>query len=320
MSWLLRFMMVLIFNAAMVPAYAEENADFDAWLTQFKAQAARKGISEETLARALDGLTPDDTVIGLDRKQPESKITLEKYLKNTINARRINIGKNLLHEYADLLDTISDSYDVQPQYLLALWGIESDYGNHQGGFSVIRSLATLAYEGRRRELFANELIAALKIIEREGMEPSELTGSWAGAMGNCQFMPTTYLRYAVDQDGDGKRDIWSNTADSLASIANYLHSLGWKDNRGWGAAAEFPDGIASDITVAHRASYWRAQGVSWEAMGDQFDENVALYAIYADKANHMPYLVTDNYKAILQWNRSRYFATAVGTLADHLVQ
>lgn len=297
-------------------AYARS---FEDWLVDIEAQAVNAGVSASIARDALRGLEENARVVALDKKQPENKITLTKYLSNTISERRINTGRAMMEEHRDVLEKISAKYGVQPQYIVALWGIESDYGSYQGDFSVVRSLATLAYEGRRKELFTKELIAALKILDKENLASSELTGSWAGAMGNCQFMPSTYLAHAADGDGDGDRDIWNSTPDTLASIANYLHSLGWKNDRGWGAKAEASADFGANrtsITHAKTAAEWKQHGLSWEENGSINSDNTPLYAIHAGKPHEGLYVVTSNYKAILQWNRSRYFATAVGTLAD----
>lgn len=321
--WLLRVMVLMIFAATALSARAEPSAEFTEWTQQFKKKAVSEGIPQDVVNAAFDGLELDDTVIKLDQKQPEKKITLEKYLSNTINNRRINKGRELLAENDQLLRDISRSYGVQSNYIVSLWGIESDFGAHKGNFSVVRSLATLAFEGRRREFFSDELIAALKIIVAEKMEPSELTGSWAGAMGDCQFMPSTYLRYAVDADGDGHRDIWNSTPDALASIANYLRSLDWKDDRGWGVMVSLPDNFKeadANLKRGRTAEEWRTRGLDWSAPNAPFSNGMTLYAIYTDQPNGVTHLVTDNFKAILQWNRSRYFATAVGTLADKLAE
>lgn len=303
-----------------VPMMASaQDADFDRWLESMKRQAAHQGIRPDIAEAALSGIELDEEVVNLDQKQPENKITLEKYLSNTITKRRIRIGKELMQEHRALLNRIAAKYHVQPNYLVALWGIESDYGSQKGNFSVVRSLATLAYEGRRAEFFGKELIAALQILQSESLESNDLSGSWAGAMGNCQFMPSTYLRYAVDGDGDGHRDIWNNPADTLASIANYLHSLGWKDDRGWGVPVVFPEDFSdseADIKQARPAAEWRQRGVEWERSPKIAHNATPAYAIYVGQPAEASYLVTDNYKAILEWNRSRYFATAVGMLAD----
>lgn len=319
--------LLMLLGAASVQA---QSTDFERWLDRFKTKAQRQGISPQTLNDALTGLEPDDSVIALDRKQPEGQITLEKYLKNTISARRVRIGRAMLREHADVLGEISKRYGVQPKYIVALWGIESDYGNYQGNFSVVQSLATLAFEGRRADFFATELMAALRIMDKEGISRDELTGSWAGAMGNCQFMPSTYLRYAVDASGDGKRDIWHNEADTFASIANYLSSLGW-DGKLDTMEPEVVDAgqfQASDAGLDHArsATAWGKLGViTVSGHGNGQVVRLAgprkLYAIYLskdDEAENKPSLVSENFKALLNWNRSRYFATAVSTLAEEI--
>lgn len=309
---------VLMVCALPLVASAQDADGFASWLVDFEARAVNEGLPSSVVQSALSGLALDDSVITLDQKQPERKITLTKYLDNTINARRIRIGREMMQEHRAVLKKISARYHVQPEYLVALWGIESDYGNHQGDFSVVQSLATLAYEGRRRDFFTGELLAALRVLVSEGMGPDQLTGSWAGAMGNCQFMPSTYLKYAVDGDGDGKRDIWNSVPDTLASIANYLHALGWQNDRGWGVKVDAPDGFDhNDLKQPHMSGEWRKQGLHWhKGNGSIPGHSIPLYAIYAGQPEEGTYLVTDNYKAILEWNRSRYFATAVGTLAD----
>lgn len=318
--YLLSVLVVLMFG---VSAQAQDDA-FEAWLIKFKGKASAQGISKQTLEDALAGIEPDETVVKLDQKQPEGQITLEKYLDNTISDRRIRIGREMLREHASILAKISKQYGVQPKYIVALWGIESDFGNYQGNFSTIQSLATLAYEGRRAEFFSNELIAALKILESEKLPRDELTGSWAGAMGNCQFIPSTFLRYAVDADGDGHRDIWNNTADTFASIANYLHALGWDASLEVMNDAITPDDFESSeasIDKAHSADYWNKRGFSVSDGNGmtRVGGPRMLYAIYLSKADEVDgntVLVTDNFKALLQWNRSRYFAAAVSKLAD----
>lgn len=303
-----------------LPGYASQTASFNDWLQNFRAKALQSGISEGTLNQAFDGLEEDEMVVKLDRKQPESKITLSKYLQNTVTPRRIKRGKALLQEHKTILDDIAAKYGVPAPYIVALWGIESDYGAIQGDFSVVQSLATLAYEGRRRDFFAEELLQALRILERGDVSVESLTGSWAGAMGNCQFMPSTYLNFAVDGNGDGKRDIWASPEDTFASIANYVHSLGWKREIGWGGPATAPKHTRlskSSINRGKSASAWSKQGVRLKNNTTVLSKpSTTLYAIYPGSNERGVFLVTDNYKALLQWNRSRYFATAVGTLAD----
>ena len=302
-------------------AFADEADDFHHWLGEVRAQALQQGIKAPVVDEALGSIAYDEKVVELDNKQPENKITLAQYLNNTINARRIRIGREMLAQHHAVLQRIARQYHVQPRFIVALWGIESDYGQHPGNFSVVQSLATLAYEGRRRDFFTNELINALQILEHQRMNASEMTGSWAGAMGGCQFMPSTYLHYAADGNGDGRKDIWHSEADVFASIANYLHQLGWQDNAGWGTEVPVPDNFSesdTSITHGHTVKEWIDHGIAVPTKAALGDDKSVVYAIYAGASEDGLYLVTENYRAILQWNRSRYFATAVGMLADKI--
>lgn len=201
---------------------------FDAWLEAFKNEAREEGISDETLNAAFAETRPIPRIIELDRKQPESTLTLEEYLKKVISETRITTGQEMLAEHHNLLKAISDEYGVEPEFIVALWGIETNYGGNTGSYSTIDALATLAYDGRRSSFFRSELLKALKISDADHISPRDMQGSWAGAMGQCQFMPSSFLAYAVDRDGDGKHDIWNTLPDVFASIANYLHKSGWK--------------------------------------------------------------------------------------------
>jgi membrane-bound lytic murein transglycosylase B len=207
------------------------DAAFNDWLKDVKKEARSKGISQATINEALVGISHDARVIRLDRRQPETKLTLEEYLAKVISDARIRRGRELLAEHRATLDPISQKYGVAPEFIVALWGIETSYGNNTGSFSVVESLATLAYDGRRSTYFRGELMNALKIIDQDHITADDMQGSWAGAMGQCQFMPTSFLSFAVDHNGDGKRDIWNTEADVFASIANYLSKHGWNDNK-----------------------------------------------------------------------------------------
>lgn len=209
-----------------------DNAAFQKWLAGFKRDAKAKGISQKTIDEAFASTDyPDRTVLRLDRKQPESTQTIEQYLEKVVSAQRIEQGRQLLAENKPLLDEVSAKYNVPPQYIVALWGIETNYGENTGGFSVVDSLATLAFDGRRSEYFSGELLNALTIIDQDHIEAYDMSGSWAGAMGQCQFMPSSFLTFAVDHDNDGKRDIWNTQADVFASIANYLSRSGWNTDK-----------------------------------------------------------------------------------------
>lgn len=327
MSWrkVMLASVLLILGVMLKSAYAQrDDAAFSSWLDAFRSRAISQGMPSSLADEALSGLSLDTKVIELDQKQPENKLTLDEYLEKTVTARRIRTGRAMLHEHAAVLKRIAAKYHVQPEYILALWGIESDYGFHKGNFSVLQSLATLAYEGRRADFFSNELLAALRVLQQEDIAPDQLTGSWAGAMGDCQFIPSTYLQYAADGDNDGHRDIWNNPADIFASTANYLHALGWSDRIGWGEAMLVPDDVREselDIKHAKPASYWTKRGFmgsdgNGRTHGFGNGTNL-LYGIKIGEGDNY-YMVTENYQALLQWNRSRYFATAVGTLADQI--
>lgn len=204
---------------------------FNAWLKDFRADAQSHNISKATLDDALMGVFYNERVIELDRKQPEGTMTLEQYLAKVISNQRIKKGRALYKKHQNVLQRISGKYNVPPQVIVALWGIETSYGEYTGNFSIVESLATLAYDGRRSEYFRGELINALKIINDGHISAYDMTGSWAGAMGQCQFMPSSFLSYAVDYNDDGRRDIWKTKPDIFASIANYLHKHGWSNNR-----------------------------------------------------------------------------------------
>jgi membrane-bound lytic murein transglycosylase B len=260
---------------------------FSQWIENFREEARARGIPDAVLSDALADLEENEQVIALDRKQPEDKATFADYNARVLSKTRIARGRELMAKHRKLLDQISAHYQVQPQYIIALWGTESNFGANQGDFNVVRSLATLAYEGRRADFFRTELFHALDIIAENKMNAADLTGSWAGAMGNCQFMPSSYKKFAVDWDKSGHADIWQSLPDTFASIANYLHQSGWNGSIGWGGAATdmSADGLVTPGTD---------------------EEGV--------------FSVTANYHVILKWNRSRYFAISVGMLADELVK
>lgn len=212
---------------AATPALADDKTSFRQWLADFKQEAAGKGISEATLNQAFARVEPLPEIIALDRRQPESTMTMEQYLAKVVSDQRIENGRAKLAEHRALLDEIGGKYGVPPRYIVALWGVETSYGENTGNYGVVESLATLAYDGRRSAFFRGELLNALTIIDQDHIAAESMYGSWAGAMGQCQFMPSSFLNFAVDHDGDGRRDIWFSNGDVFASIANYLESSGW---------------------------------------------------------------------------------------------
>jgi membrane-bound lytic murein transglycosylase B len=295
---------------------------FGMWLMKFQEDALAQGISKDTLEKAFAETKPIPDIIRLDRKQPEGTKTLPEYMENVITQKRIDEGKRLLAENKELLTAIENKYGVDKEVIVALWGIETSYGKNTGNYSVVDALATLAYDGRRSAFFRNELINALKIIDADHISAEEMDGSWAGAMGQCQFMPTSFLKYAVDYDGDGKRDIWNTQEDVFASIAHYLQSEGWKPQGEMAMPALLPehfDKKFTDIKTTKPVSEWKRLGVTYIDGSPLADNGSAASVIMVGKdADMVPYIVYDNYKVILKWNKSRYFATAVDMLSEEL--
>ena len=300
-------------------AVAEE---FNTWLDTLKIEARSKGISQSTIESSLSGIKPIPRVIELDRKQPEFTLTFKEYLRRVVSDRRIRIGKAKLVEHEKLLAEISIKYGVQPRYIIALWGIETDFGRITGGFPVISSLATLAYDGRRSKFFRKELFLALKIVDKGHITAKDMLGSWAGAMGQNQFMPSSFHAYAVDYNRDGSKDIWKTLPDIFASIANYLSKSGWQGDQTWGRAVRLPDKFSSKLLgrkIKKGLNQWHELGVRKLSGKDLPKRNLLSSIIRPEKGMVGPaFVVYHNYGVILKWNRSNYFATAVGTLSDKI--
>jgi membrane-bound lytic murein transglycosylase B len=300
------------------PAAAQEE-DFAQWLASLKREAVEQGVPADTLERALAGVEPLRRVLELDREQPESTLTLDRYLKSVVSSARVAKGRVLKVRHKALLRTVSERYGVPPKVILALWAIESGFGESMGSFRVVDALATLAYDGRRPEFFRGELIGALKILGQGGFEAADLKGSWAGAMGQVQFMPSTYLRYAVNYNHPGQPDIWHAQGDVFASAANYLSSLGWKRNDGWGREVVLPDRFDRSLiglTVTHSVAEWVQMGVR-RIGGARLPANGASGSIVQpDGVGGRAFLINDNFRVIMKWNHSTFFALAVGLLAD----
>jgi membrane-bound lytic murein transglycosylase B len=260
-------------------------------------------------------------VIELDQKQPEKTVTFDHYAHHIVSPDRIEEGRRLLGEYGDVLDQVSERYGVEPQVIVALWGIESSFGQDSGHYSIVDSLVTLAYEGRRAEFFRGELLDALRILDQEHISSSELRGSWAGAMGQCQFMPSTYLKYAVDYDRNGQHDIWGSKRDVFASIANYLAAEGWNTDLTWGREVELEIDVTPDeigLDHQHSLNEWATMGVHNLDGSHLPVRPLQASLIQPDGSDGRSFLVYDNFRALMRWNRSTYFATAVGLLADRI--
>jgi len=312
------FLALIAALVAASPSAASEK-NFMTWLEGVRREAAARGIRAQTLDAALSGVTPIPRVIELDRRQPEFTLTFRQYLERVAPESRIRQGRRLLAENRALLSTIGDTYRVQPRFLVALWGIESDFGRVTGGFKVLEALATLAHDGRRSAYFRRELLNALQIIDQGHVSPESMMGSWAGAMGQCQFMPSSFLAFAVDHNGDGRRDIWTTRSDIFASAANYLARSGWRDDRTWGREIRLPDSFDRSLlglATTKPLPEWHALGVRRVDGSDLPKQPVMASVIEAEAHRPPAYLVYQNYRTILKWNRSTFFGLAVGLLAD----
>jgi membrane-bound lytic murein transglycosylase B len=293
---------------------------FEQWRDRFRQDAQATGISETTFDKAFAGLIPDDSVIAADRSQPEFTRPVWDYLASAVSQQRINNGQKLITQYSTLLTQLEARYGIEPERLVAFWGIESNYGNNMGSKSVIRSLATLAYEGRRPAFAQAQLLAALTIIQNGDITPERMIGSWAGAMGQTQFIPTTYNEHAVDFDGDGRRDIWGSNADALASTANYLKASGWQDGKPWGFEVRLPEGFdyaQADMDIRKPLSEWQAMGVQGATTPLSPAYSMEQSSLLLPAGHRGPaFLVFNNFRTILRYNNSSSYALAVGLLSD----
>ena len=318
------FFLLLLVSGPVVAA----NQSFADWIKDIKQQALAKGIRPQTAA-VLDNLKPDERVIGFDRHQPEFVQTFQQYLNARVTDAKIRQARREYRENSKTLEAIGDKYGVDPAYIVSFWGLESGFGEHQGTYSVVRSLATLAYDQRRRAYFTSQLFAALKILDEGHISPDKFVGGWAGAMGQNQFMPSAFLNYAQDYDGDGRKNIWSDQEDVWASIANYLKLNGWKKGAGWGLQVMLPKHIDLDALkpekvrggcTAYKEQTRRLPVAEWRELGLKGDFGDAKQNRYAlvvpDKGSRIAYLAGGNYDAILAYNCANKYAVSIGMLAD----
>jgi membrane-bound lytic murein transglycosylase B len=317
----LKFARYAVLVSALVLISQQAGArEFDAWLAELRAEAQAKGISDRILDAALGQIKPIPRVIELDRRQPEFRLTFRQYLDRVVPASRIKKGRAKFRANRALLEEIGAKIGVQPRFIVALWGIETDFGRVTGGFKVIPALATLAFDGRRGAYFRKELLHALQILDEGHISPQAMVGSWAGAMGQSQFMPSSFLAYAIDYDGDGRRDIWTTRQDVFASAANYLAKSGWRADQTWGREVILPagfDAAMADLKVRKSIGDWQALGVRRADGGDLPKRRLAASIVLPEKGKMSPaYMVYNNYRTTLRWNRSTYFALAVGLLSD----
>jgi peptidoglycan lytic transglycosylase B len=319
-AWL--FAVTLAFSACAAhaepqPQPTDEN--FANFLQGVRRDALGQGISAATVDRALSGVAYLPKVIELDRRQPEITLTFQEYIDRVVTQARRKAGRQALEENRALLEQVAAKYGVEPRFIVALWGVESDYGRRIGDFPEIGALATLAYDGRRSRFFREELLNAFAMVEKLNVDPGKMTGSWAGAMGQNQFMPSSFLAYAVSWRGDGPPDIWRNRADIFASIANYLVKVGWQRGQDWGVEVTPPPGLDSGLIGLSRKKSlgaWAALGLVQANGGALRDEPIAASLIEPGGVEGPALLVFDNFRVFLKWNNSSYFACAVGFLAD----
>ena len=295
---------------------------YDKWLLSLKADALKRGISEATFDIAMNDIVIIPKVKKLDKKQPETQITFNDYYKRTVNNKRVNIGKNKYEKHKNDLLKIAEVYKVQPRFILAIWGIETNYGTYTGSFSVISSLTTLAYQGRRAKFFRKQLLDAIEIVDKGYIELENMKGSWAGAMGQSQFMPSSYLAYAQDFDKDGKKDIWNNHLDVFASIAFYLKSHGWNYSRTWGREVIVPKDFLklyeNSKNKSQTLKYWADNNIV-KFNGQKLPNiNLKAYLILPDGNMGKAFLVYDNFFKIKKYNASTYYALSIGILADRI--
>ncbi len=297
------------------------DAEFTQCRTGLQEEARAAGVKENIVADILGQSKYTAKVVKYDRNQPEFVQTFPNYFGKRVNDWRINKGRELYQKHKPLLDKLTQQYGVPAHYLVSFWGLETNFGNYKGKMPIIDSLTTLACDPRRSRFFTKELIQALHLIDRESIVVEDMVGSWAGAMGHTQFMPSAYMKYAVDGDNDGRADLWNSVPDALTSAANFLNNLGWSTGFRWGREVMLPDDFDYQFTgkdQLYPLSFWNEKGlrkVDGSAVG-----NAEIKASLLVPAGHKgpAFLVYDNFDVIMKWNRSEFYAISVGHLADRI--
>jgi len=318
-----------------------EHQQFFSWLDTLRTEAVGRGVSESTLALALADIQPPvERIITNDRSQPEVVQTYAGYLSRRVSDWKKTTGMKMLQEHAADLSSIAKEFGVQPRFIASIWGMETNYGTYPITEPVFTSLATLAYDSRRSEFFRSQFFAALEIVDKGYTSIDNMKGSWAGALGQPQFMPDSYLALAVDYDGDGERDIWNTEADVLASIANFLRNSGWQDDQTWGRGVKLPPGgeislpgvVHGELSPDQACSGFQSLGVwrdlqDWQDLGvrringtDLPTRSIPAALILADKGDDKGYLVYRNFCSIMKYNPSFRYALSIGLLADQFVE
>ncbi|WP_089140166.1 lytic murein transglycosylase [Vibrio rumoiensis] len=313
-------------DTASVEDAASQEVKFNAYLETLKQEAKEQGITDATIQAAFKDVVYKPHSVKADNNQPEKKLTLDEYIPRAVPAWKIKQAKRLYHENFEDLKRIGEKYGVQPRFIVALWGVESNFGRYTGNHNVVGALSTLAFDGRREALFRKQTMAALQIIDEGHISAEDMKGSWAGAMGQCQFMPTSFLAYAQDGNNDGKKDIWTTPQDVFASTANYLKTEGWDDKYTWGRQIKVPHGIDPELQGRDEAKGKYLQ--QWHKLGitdldgsplPKLNQDIKAWLIMPDDEAGRSYLVYNNYNVLMHWNRSYYFALAVSTLADEII-
>ena len=298
-------------------------ADFENWLANFKRDALQQGISAKTLNTAFSGVKLNSSVLKSDKSQPEFTQTFFAYFNRAVSKYRIENGQKYYKEHKQLLDKVTQKYGVPGRFVVAFWGMETNYGSYTGNIPIIESLATLAYDPRRSGFFTTQLMSALTILDKGHVKLEQMKGSWAGAMGQVQFMPSNYLKYAVDGDGDGKINLWDSLPDAFFSAGNFLNHLGWQAEKNWGREVKLPIGFnfaMADNETKRPLSEWRNLGI--KLAGGRYIPYVDIQAKLLLMTDYKgpAFLVYDNFKVIKRWNNANKYAIAVGHLADRIVK
>jgi len=295
---------------------------FDEWKQSFYQTALANGVSRQTLDKYMQNINFLEQVIELDRKQPEFSLSFYNYINRTVSPARIQKGREMLQKNRAFLSTIEEKYGIPPSYLVAFWGLETNFGTTKGNIDTLSALATLSFDKRRSAFFTKELLSLLKTLQKEAIEPPK--GSWAGAFGHYQFMPTTFENYAIDGDNDGQKDIYHSWADSTASAANYLSRMGWKKHWRWGREVRINQQLPTDISLNEKRPIadWKKWGVDPVEKKEWQDDELTSEArlILPAGIKGPAFLVYDNFDVIKRWNNSDFYALAVGILSDKISQ
>lgn len=302
--------------------FTASQAGFEQWLTDFKKTASQKGISDKTLNRAFKDVALNEKVLESDKSQPEFTKTFFQYFNRAVSNHRIRKGISGYQKHRTLLDEVTKKYGVPGRFLVAFWGLETNYGSYTGNLPIIQSLATLAYDPRRSKFFTGQLLDALTILDKGHVSLRQMKGSWAGAMGQCQFMPSNYLAYAVDGDGDGKINLWDSLPDVFHSAGNFLQQLGWQEKQNWGREVSLPkhfDFALADNKTERPLTEWKKMGLRLADGRALPVEDMQAKLLLATDYKGPAFLVFENFKVMKRWNNADKYALAVGHLADRIV-